>query len=152
MKLIEKKTVAPVEPITGSIVDTTNINDKTKNTYSANVIDNLIETITNDNGTAIKFPDGTMICRGTYIVNTTTNVALAHGGYRTLGQTIKFPATFIDKPTVSVCGASNVNDNGFLLNTDNLSTTQFAGAFWTIVKNETASDHTLSYIAIGRWK
>ena len=35
--LIKRKSA--VKPITGSIVDTTNIDDKTTNTYSANVID-----------------------------------------------------------------------------------------------------------------
>lgn len=40
-KYIEKKSVAPIDPITGSIVDTTNIDNKAKNTYSANIIDGL---------------------------------------------------------------------------------------------------------------
>ena len=39
---IKKVSVAPIDPITGSVVDTTNIDDKTSNTYSANVIDNLL--------------------------------------------------------------------------------------------------------------
>lgn len=43
MKWIKSKSA--VKPITGSIVDTTNIEDKTTNTYSANVIDELIDSI-----------------------------------------------------------------------------------------------------------
>jgi hypothetical protein len=39
MKYIKRKSA--VKPITGSIVDTTNIDDTTSNTYSANVIDGL---------------------------------------------------------------------------------------------------------------
>ena len=50
-KKIKKVSVAPIDPITGSIVDTTNIDDKTSNTYSANVIDtketNINNTINN---------------------------------------------------------------------------------------------------------
>ena len=38
-KKIKKVSVAPIDAITGSIVDSTNIADKTVNTYSANVID-----------------------------------------------------------------------------------------------------------------
>ena len=37
MKYIKRKSA--VKPITGSIVDSTNIDDKTKNTYSAEIID-----------------------------------------------------------------------------------------------------------------
>lgn len=39
---IKKVSVAKLDPITGSIVDTTNIDDKTVNTYSARVIDKQI--------------------------------------------------------------------------------------------------------------
>lgn len=42
MKIIEKKSVVPLPQATGSIFDTTNISDKTKNTYSANIIDGLL--------------------------------------------------------------------------------------------------------------
>lgn len=40
-KKIKKVSVAPIDPITGSIVNTTNIDDKTVNTYSAEIIDGL---------------------------------------------------------------------------------------------------------------
>lgn len=39
MKYIKKVAVTPIEPATGSIFDGTNITDKSRNTYSANVID-----------------------------------------------------------------------------------------------------------------
>ncbi len=42
IKYIQKKST--VQPITGKIVDTLNIEDKTKNTYSARVIDQMIGT------------------------------------------------------------------------------------------------------------
>ena len=41
-KKIKKVSVAPLDPITGSIVDTTNIDDKTTNTYSAEIIDGML--------------------------------------------------------------------------------------------------------------
>ena len=40
MKIIKRKSA--VKPITGSIVDSTNIADKTTNTYSAEIIDTII--------------------------------------------------------------------------------------------------------------
>ena len=42
-RLIKRKSAVKVSRIEGSIVDTTNIKDKKKNTYSANVIEKLIE-------------------------------------------------------------------------------------------------------------
>lgn len=42
MKIIEKKSVVTLSPATGSILDTTNITDKTTNTYSARVVDEKI--------------------------------------------------------------------------------------------------------------
>ena len=43
-KKIKKVAVTELEAITGSIVDGTNIDDKEHNTYSANTIDNQIDT------------------------------------------------------------------------------------------------------------
>lgn len=42
MKPIKKVSVTPIDPITGSIVDGTNIDDKATNTYSAEIIDGLV--------------------------------------------------------------------------------------------------------------
>lgn len=44
-KLVKKVAVTPVDPITGSIVDGTNIDDKTVNTYSAKIIDELVKEV-----------------------------------------------------------------------------------------------------------
>lgn len=80
MKYIKRKSA--VKPITGSIVDTINIDDKTTNTYSARVIEEeLIKTITNENGTAIKFPDGTMICKHKIIGASHPNQTLRDNSY-----------------------------------------------------------------------
>lgn len=43
MKIIKRKSAVKVSKLEGNIVDTTNIKDKKKNTYSANVIEKLIE-------------------------------------------------------------------------------------------------------------
>lgn len=56
MKLIEKKSIVPLPEASGSISDTTNITDKTTNTYSARVIDEKdtgIKTIINNFKNAI---------------------------------------------------------------------------------------------------
>lgn len=43
MKKIKKVAVTPIDPITGSIVDGTNIDNKEENTYSAEIIDGLVK-------------------------------------------------------------------------------------------------------------
>ena len=54
MKWIIKRAVTPIKEFTGSIIDSTNITDKTTNTYSANIIDQLVpkktSELTNDSG------------------------------------------------------------------------------------------------------
>ena len=78
-KPIKKVAVTPLpEPATASIINSTNIENKEENTYSANIIDNLVKTVTNDNGNAIKYPDGTMICIKRVIL-TNVNVTQAVG-------------------------------------------------------------------------
>lgn len=46
-RYIKRKSAIKVDKITGSIVDTINVDDKTSNTYSANVIDELIKSAGN---------------------------------------------------------------------------------------------------------
>lgn len=51
MKYIKRKSA--VRPITGSIVDTTNIDDKTSNTYSARVIEELVKDVYSTSETVV---------------------------------------------------------------------------------------------------
>lgn len=60
-KKIKKVSVAELKPITGSIVDTTNIDDKTVNTYSANVIDKFNTYSTEETFTGKYWIDGKKI-------------------------------------------------------------------------------------------
>jgi len=74
----------------------------------------IVETITNSNGTAIKFDNGTMICRWS-----NTNTSTANSGYGYLfaapGVLWTYPAAFISTPTViasadarsSICSAES---------------------------------------------
>lgn len=42
MRYLQKKSIAPIPPASGSVSDTLNITDKTTNTYSARIIDILV--------------------------------------------------------------------------------------------------------------
>ena len=61
MKFIKRKSA--VKPITGSIVDTTNIDDKSTNTYSANIIDKFNSYSTEETFTGKYWIDGKKIYR-----------------------------------------------------------------------------------------
>ena len=111
-----------------------------------------IKTISNINGTALKFADGTMIQVGEYSANKETNIAMSNGGYSTSGTNIPYPIAFNSIYNFSVISKSDTNDNGFIINKDNSDVSKIAGFWWTINSNTTAVEHTLSYIAIGSWK
>lgn len=89
---------------TGKILDTTDVEDKTTNTYSARIIDELtgIETIENENGKAIKYPDGRMEC---IISKKVTDMAInsQYGALYTGIYTLDYPVPFIKIP-YATCG------------------------------------------------
>ena len=60
-KKIKKVSSVPIEPLKGNIVDTTNIDDKTTNTYSANVIDKFNTYSTEEYFTGKYWHDGKKI-------------------------------------------------------------------------------------------
>lgn len=114
-------------------------------------VDNLLESGSNENGTYIRFSDGTMICEGTFeLTGLTCTIALDYGGYRSSGYNMSFPATFLPGTIPSVGGGfSNVNLMGKIYPGNN------AGCIFavqTINSFSTGVDVTVKYIAIGRWK
>lgn len=108
-----------------------------------------IETITNENGTAIKFPDGTMICTG-------TGQCPASVGY----AEITFACNFIDNNYIMLAnhkyvGGSEYGGSMQLRNITNpqvsngnsayIYSYQYDGSIANYIRN-------VQYIAIGRWK
>lgn len=125
-----------------------------------------METISNDNGTALKFPDGTMICYGELIIPS-IKLTPQSGGFARINtvQFYDFPVSFISTPniTYSVSEGTTTGDNsaGVIItkhpdlagsstqNTTLTSPGRFSlGSFgicdYTNVK--------VCYQAIGRWK
>lgn len=117
-----------------------NLQDKDGNS----LFPNAIETITNSNGTALKFADGTMICYG--------------GGKGTNdGSTvITFAIPFINSEyrVASFIVASNENYIRTVQIKAKTASTMTIYLQW-LEKNSTLSGlgaDTFDYIAIGRWK
>ena len=110
----------------------------------------IVETISNDNGTAIKFKNGVMICFGkiTIAINGGSDY---YGVFnRTVSTPVNFPTPFISTENLAVnatsqyFGVFSINVNS--INTNNFS---FYGFYPTTVS---FSSMNLSYVACGRWK
>lgn len=111
-----------------------------------------IETITNENGTAIKFPDGTMLCSGQTSQTLTRATQRSDcGGYRTSGVTVNFPATFIETPQLSLLDTSST-DFSLGCRSSSVNTSYF-NVFWhAINSNSSQLNYKADYVAIGKWK
>jgi hypothetical protein len=111
------------------------------------------ETITNSNGTAIKLPDGTMICRGKFTMPAQALNTSSFGAYANL------PASFVDEnydvthSAISVQGSGaqadigNIAANGIYYSKVKTTISFFSYAY----KFAVAAPVQFSYIAIGRW-
>ena len=105
-----------------------------------NLKGNKIETITNSNGTAIKFGDGTMICHGT------KTMSASYG-------TVNFPVAFVENPMmIATLNATVSNDSIYIIST-NVSSNSVANIFARKNDNTAvATEIDVTWQAIGKWK
>lgn len=113
----------------------------------------IVESGSNDNGSWIKYSDGTMICtKTTSIITPITSPwgALYESGDVILGQ---FPQAFISNPRVSVTNNSS-SGAGALIEAVFSVTTTSAGKCWLCrgTSRDSQTPYVLDIIAIGRWK
>ena len=111
----------------------------------------IVESGSNDNGSWIKYSDGTMICTKTISIITPITSpwgALYESGDVILGQ---FPQAFISNPRVSV---TNNSSAGALIEAVMGVTTTSAGKCWLCrgTSRDSQLPYVLDIIAIGRWK
>ena len=118
-----------------------------------NKIKNMeIERIENENGTAIKYADGTMIEYGTYdtgLTDFTTEFGSVF--YNQSYSTIKFPLAFVDVPSIVI----NQELGGYLGGNTlgGLPTkTNFKVYLYTAKSAVLNRNATIYWQAIGRWK
>lgn len=167
MKYIEKKSASKIPEIDGSIVDTTNINDKITNTYSARVIDELVqnnssggsgieEIITNNNGTSIKYTDGRLECFHYLNLGTGLAVTRAYGGIYITPTTYSwtFPTPFIEIPqNIQVTGMLPGGVGGAVLSNAATTTNIPTIYIWHAQSYTFSSKESGIYLsARGRWK
>lgn len=128
-------------------------------------VDSMIETITNENGTAVKFSDGTMICRKKIdkenflateeFYNTAQNIKI----YRSNLFIWNFPAKFINSDiTINVNISTGINNTRF--NIPRTADLYSSSVTIQLLSIEQFTENGLAYkdlnnvhvIAIGRWK
>ena len=108
------------------------------------------ENITNENGTAIKFADGTMICT---LETTVTDQAInnAYGNVFMGTRNWNYPVPFIEKPCV-FCGIFKWGTSGSWGGVTGIGNISASLAGYDFFKREAGTNVNISAIAIGRWK
>ena len=110
-----------------------------------------VATITNANGTAIRFPDGTQICTG-YVHAPSLAIVDGRGSCFAGPYLVPpmFASAFIQPPVATM---SIVGSTGLIWVTGAVAptTTYFQGAYAMSAYSVTASAY-ISYMAMGRWK
>ena len=110
----------------------------------------IIESGSNDNGSWIKYSDGTMICyksTGEIDMNITTSWGSLYEGNLSLGN---FPAEFIETPTISVTPFGS----GMLIEQGGFHASETSWGILTCVRPNSVENVKARFnlIAIGRWK
>ena len=140
--------------------DLTNLSTPNKNNI-VGAINSVVENGTNNNGSWIKFADGTMICRFTQIINVAVTNAWGslYGGKCSVHD---YPQEFIDIPEASITLVANNtaeggNYTGWIGNnggTDDIKPTKKNIGEFAILSAKTTSNgsYKVQVIAIGKWK
>lgn len=123
---------------------TIQMKDINNTNYYPNVV---YKKTTNDNGTAIQYADGTLICYGKKTLSYSTNDMWSWCD-RTSQLMVPFPISFKEVPTV------NISSNTFTIigvNLSSIETSKF-NFYGFQPKNCGTTLMVISYIAIGNWK
>ena len=131
-----------------------NLNQLQTNVETA--INGVVESGSNENGSYIKYTDGTMICRGTWGIGAVSASTQSGNVYKVLiEQRHNFPVSFIEKPTMTFSAYESVEDWGMLLVVcpkKNSVTAQNFGSINVISATQAAINLAIDYIALGKWK
>lgn len=127
----------------------------TTDTYSCNYINSIIESGSNENGSWIKYADGTMICTKTVIGTTNINVSwgsLYESPQVPLGD---FALPFIETPKVFANNSipSGKSGNGFFIEwVDGITNTSLGSVILVRPLQGNNSKYNIDLFAIGKWK
>ena len=111
---------------------------------------NKTETITNENGTAIKFSNGTMICF-MYITVTDQAISNAYSNVFTGIRDWTYPVPFVEKPSIT-CGMFKWGTSASWGGVSGVGNTSASLIGYDFFQREAGTNVHISAIAIGRWK
>ena len=143
-----------------NVGDLTNLVTPNKNNI-VGAINSVVESGSNNNGSWIKFADGTMICKFTQIINVAVTNAWGslYGGKFSVHD---YPQEFIDIPEASITLVANNtadggNYGGWIGNnggTDDIRPTKKNIGEFVMLRPTTTSNgiYKVQVIAIGKWK
>lgn len=143
-----------------AIGNLSNLNTSSKDNL-VTAINSVVESGSNNNGSWIKFADGTMICKFTQIINVAVNTAWGslYGGKCSVHD---YPQEFIDIPETSLTlVANNTADGGNYAGwigtnggTNDIRPTNKNIGEFNILRPTTTSNgyYKVQVIAIGKWK
>ncbi len=114
----------------------------------------IVESGSNDNGSWIKYSDGSMICYGNKDVTLDCSQTWGNLFVGRYENYISFPQEFIDIPLLQIHTRSTTNASSWLISYD--KTTVSKSNFYEVdIARATANNSvpiTITFIAIGKWK
>ena len=140
-----------------AIGNLSNLNTSSKDNL-VTAINSVVESGSNNNGSWIKFADGTMICKFTQIINVAVTNAWGslYGGKFSVHD---YPQEFIDIPEASITLVANNDGNygGWIGNnggTDDIRPTKKNIGEFVMLRPTTTSNgyYKVQVIAVGKWK
>ena len=140
-----------------AIGNLSNLNTSSKDNL-VTAINSVVESGSNNNGSWIKFADGTLICKFTQIINVAVTNAWGslYGGKFSVHD---YPQEFIDIPEASITLVANNDGNygGWIGNnggTDDIRPTKKNIGEFVMLRPTTTSNgiYKVQVIAIGKWK
>lgn len=112
---------------------------------------NFTETVSNANGTATKFPDGTMICRCARKDSGTANLAIPANLFMSSGIAFTWPVPFVgEAPIIAHSSETTAVTLGWSV--INVPPTLTGISDVRLIAPSTGAVSKISVIAVGRWK
>ncbi|WP_053158983.1 pyocin knob domain-containing protein [Pseudomonas protegens] len=109
------------------------------------------ESITNSNGTAVKFSDGTMICRCVRKDSGAANIAIAPSIFMSSGTSFIWPVPFVgEAPAVAHSSETSAISLGWSVM--NVAPTLTGMSDIRLLATSTGATSKISVIAVGRWR
>lgn len=151
--MLIRKTQQPAEFPANSIHGAYTESDS--DTYTCNFINNAMSfsSGSNEKGSWLKYPDGTMICYWQSGVPGGGTGGFSVKANAVTTSTLQFPETFSSEPVVMpilMSGSSSATVGYITVSAWSVTTTQFQYRFYS--KDSASREPNYGYIAIGRWK